>query len=789
MTSAAAQAILPSVVDPDPAKVWFGQSGYVQSIGGERYCVMLGDVLVGTFRRSDAAARDVLIVLVVNHLGTSTGVSWGDVAKAFRVGRATVGRALQRNTEGGMPAVATSGRRGPRSKRTPQLRRRLYELFDQGLSIRAAQRVIAKRAGYGTVQAIHEEWRREREADTAASSQRDLRCAEVTSSVPEAPRTANDNAEAAAVATSNLDLSAPPLDMRIAAAALTDAGADAGAEPGIGAGDVQTAGADPLLPPEPSRHALQRRERAPEELFGDGESVLVQHAGTWVFLVMLQALGVYDEATRWSRNQSRVTLRVVLDLLAMTLALGERCVEGARRLETPSSALLLRHTTMVSPNWMRRVLGRFAAEAAVMFRAHVTALLLRRSARDRARVWLYVDNHTRRYTGKRTIRKAWRMQDKRAVPGTTDYYVHDDDGHPLYRVTASNHSSLSDWLPRVLKFARQVLGAEPEIVLSFDRGGSYPNTLAELKTLAGAFVTFERKPYELLAKCAFTERMEIVLPSRPHKPIVLHYTEASDKNLRQGRGRVRRIAVLTDDGNQINLLTSSTAPAEDLIRGHLARWGNQENQFKHGNERWGINQLDGREVVPYPPSAIIPNPDRSTIERKIALARAAEGKARCELAAVDAEGAVAERLREDIERAVRRQDELKTLRPTAPTHAPVEKTSLAGKLVRHTTEYKDVVDTLRIVFANVEADLASVLAPYLARPREAKKVLANLLAAPGTIRLSKGTLRVRLMPAGTPNEHRALSRLLHHVNQECLHLPGDPTRRRVHFSIARVSDR
>ncbi len=47
--------------------------------------------------------------------------------------------------------------------------------------------------------------------------------------------------------------------------------------------------------------------------------------------------------------------------------------------------------------------------------------------------------------------------------------------------------------------------------------------------------------------------------------------------------------MLTDEGTQVNLLAVSELPAEALIRGHLARWGLQENQLKHGVERWGIN--------------------------------------------------------------------------------------------------------------------------------------------------------------------------------------------------------
>jgi len=45
----------------------------------------------------------------------------------------------------------------------------------------------------------------------------------------------------------------------------------------------------------------------------------------------------------------------------------------------------------------------------------------------------YVDNHVRAYTSKHTVRKGWRTQDKRVLPGTSDYWVHDQDGRPLLR--------------------------------------------------------------------------------------------------------------------------------------------------------------------------------------------------------------------------------------------------------------------------------------------------------------------------------------------------------------------
>jgi len=47
-----------------------------------------------------------------------------------------------------------------------------------------------------------------------------------------------------------------------------------------------------------------------------------------------------------------------------------------------------------------------------------------------------------------------------------------------------------------------------------------------------------------------------------------------------------------------------------------------------------------------------------------------------------------------------------------------------------------VIDTRRIAFANLEAELAVTLARHLDRPREAKKLLATLFAAPVTVRVS-----------------------------------------------------
>jgi hypothetical protein len=153
----------------------------------------------------------------------------------------------------------------------------------------------------------------------------------------------------------------------------------------------------------------------------------VQHVGSWLLLGVMNALGVYEIAARCAGQAVELpTLRAAVDAVSIALAIGEGCVEGVRRLETPSMGALVRHADGISASWVRRVLHEFADVDPAMFQGAVASRLLRRTADGADRVVLYVDNHLRPYTGQHVIRKGWRMQDKRAVPGTTDHYVYRD---------------------------------------------------------------------------------------------------------------------------------------------------------------------------------------------------------------------------------------------------------------------------------------------------------------------------------------------------------------------------
>ena len=726
MMATASSGMLAGVAETEPRRIWFGRGGCVEEHDDGTFAVFVRGALLGVYAAADVGSRDVFIAVVRDEAERE------DLARAFRVSPATVGRVVTRFNQGGLRAVGDHGRHGGKTVRTPKLLARLQELFEKGLGPYAAHQAVAKKASYGTVYAIHQEWLLKQHARRLQE--------------PAAPQVALALVPAPEVGAAGTEAPVATEPLPVAA----------GVEPPAG---------------EPTLEAVVPA--------GPG---VVQHVGSWLLLGLLERLEFYDLARATCGDVPMASLRPAIDAAAISLALGEGSVEGVRRIDTPSAGTLLRHRGGISASWVRRVLHGFADHASETFPGLMANHLLAGSGEGDDRVWLYVDNHLRPYTGMHVIRKSWRMQDKRAVPGTTDYYVHDEEGCPLFRLATTSHDSLAAWLMPVVEFVDLSLGEEVTPVLVFDRGGAFPGTMAELREGGVEFVTYERKPFQQIPVTEFTESLTITLPSAPRKPIQISYLEAPQKNLRGDRGRVRRIAMLTEEGEQVNLLAVSELPAETLIRGHLARWGRQENQLKYGVERWGINHLDSRRVEEYPPDALIPNPARRRLDRLLHLSHTAEGEAWRKWGRAP-DGPERDEAQRDIDRAMERQRDLMAQRASVPKVAKVSETPLAGKLKRHELGYKNVLDTLRIAIANLEADLAVMLAPRLDRPREVKKLLATLFAAPGIVRLSSRAVTVRLMPAANDSERDALRAFLRDLTRLRLSLPGDPDTRRLRWVL------
>jgi hypothetical protein len=68
---------------------------------------------------------------------------------------------------------------------------------------------------------------------------------------------------------------------------------------------------------------------------------------------------------------------------------------------------------------------------------------------------LYVDGHVRAYHGQRDISsRAYVARRHLAMPATTDYWVNDRSGDPLFVITGDIDAALTKAFPRLLGEAR-----------------------------------------------------------------------------------------------------------------------------------------------------------------------------------------------------------------------------------------------------------------------------------------------------------------------------------------------
>jgi len=93
--------------------------------------------------------------------------------------------------------------------------------------------------------------------------------------------------------------------------------------------------------------------------------------------------------------------------------------------------------------------------------------------------FLYVDGHVRVYHGERPLPKTHTARMPLPMPGTSDYWVNDATGEPLFVVTAEANAGLVKMLPVVLDEVRILVG-ERRITVVFDRGGWSPRLFRTL---------------------------------------------------------------------------------------------------------------------------------------------------------------------------------------------------------------------------------------------------------------------------------------------------------------------
>jgi len=515
----------------------------------------------------------------------------------------------------------------------------------------------------------------------------------------------------------------------------------------------------------------------------------VPHGGVLLALPALVASGVFTLARKsyGSIGPAFYGLRTTLVALLLMALLRIKRPEGLKEHAPDALGQVLGLDRAPEVKTLRRKLSRLAAfgRAAEFGRA-----LAQRRVADRgaAMGFLYIDGHVRVYHGRRTLPKTHVARMRLAMPATTDYWVNDAAGDPLFVVTAEANAGMVKMLPGVLAEVRALVG-ERRVTVVFDRGGYSPKLFLQLIADGFDLLTYRKGRSRRVARSHFTLHEAVIDGCK------VSYTLA-DQGVRLlgGKLRLRQVTRLAQDGHHTPILTSRRdLPAAEVAFRMFERW-RQENFFKYLREEYALDALVDYDIVPDNPEREVPNPKRLEITAKLQQARAefeqltaeygAEALLNPERSRPTMRGfRIAHRkLAERIRKAFDRITALEQARAAAPTRIPVRDV-VKKDVVKLAPERKLLTNLMKMVAYQAESDLVHLVAPHYKRiTDEGRTLIQAALASPAELEVTADELRVFIEPLSSPHRTRAIAGLCEDLNTRPVLFPG--SRLRLRYGLA-----
>ena len=525
-------------------------------------------------------------------------------------------------------------------------------------------------------------------------------------------------------------------------------------------------------------------------LFGSADAVA--RAGVLLALPVLIASGVFECAQKIydSLGPAFYGLRTsLLTLLLMALWRIKR-PEGLKEYSPQDLGRVLGLDRAPEVKTLRRKLARLAAAGrAAQFGQ---ALAQQRVAlRGAALGFLYTDGHVRVYHGQYTLPKAHVARMRLSLPATSDYWVNDSAGDPLFVVTADANAGLVKMLPGILAQVRALVG-QRRLTVVFDRGGYSPKLFQQILAANFDLLTYRKGRYARIPRKRFHPRR-----TRRGGRTLTYVLADQEVRLLKGKLRLRQVTRLMDNGHQTPILTSR----RDLSAAQVAyrmfdRW-RQENCFKYLREEYALDALVEYATVPDDPTREVPNPAWAALDAQLRQAQAHFDRLQAEygLEAFTnseqqrstmrgfkiAHGKLGQRICEVWQRIV----QLEKRRAALPRRVPVQ--ALSEELVvKLAPERKHLTNLIKMVAYQAESDLLRLVAPHYRRAaQEGRTLLQAALASAADLEVTQTQLRVTMASQSSPHRSRAVAALCNELNQTKTVFPG--SRLRLHYAIREAS--
>jgi len=708
-----------------------------------------------------------------------------DVARAFGRSARTVRRHAERFDAGGLSALGRPGGYPKGRSRLPASRwRQISRLKAQGLS----HRRIAERLGI-CEKAVRKRLRRlgwkASEAKQGVLPFGDAPDRLVAGAPSPEPSSA-EPADPAGSADPNLSAFPAPPEGN------ASGGPPGGADPNVSAFSPAEE-EPPSLDDDPSDRKFDRL-LACVGLLDDAQPLFrpglrVPGAGVLLAIPALVASGVLDCAGQvyGGIGPAFYGLRTTMVSLLLMGLLRIKRPEGLKEHPPEDLGRILGLDRAPEVKTVRRKLTRLAAMGGA---ARFGRLLAeRRVAEHGASMgFLYVDGHVRVYHGKHEIPKAHVARMRLSMPATTDYWVNDAQGEPLFVVTAEANAGLVKMLPPILDQVRSLVG-ERRLTVVFDRGGWSPKLFEKLLSAGFDLMTYRKGRCRRISKGLFQTHTG-VLDGR-----LIGYSLA-DQGVRLlgGRLRLRQVTRLADDGHQTPIVTSRRdLSALEVAHRMFDRW-RQENFFKYLREEYALDALLEHAVEPDDPGREVPNPEWRSADARWQQARAKLAALRTDYGLAAEENPERRcrsmrgfkiahaKLGRELHKALGLCQALEKKRASIPRRVPVGQVT-DGQVVRLAAERQHLTSLLKMVAYQAESDLVRLVAPHYPRAEdEGRTLIQSALASAADIQVTPTELHVTLAPLSSPHRSKALAALCDQLNAKPIPFPG--TKLALRFAVA-----
>jgi len=525
-------------------------------------------------------------------------------------------------------------------------------------------------------------------------------------------------------------------------------------------------------------------------LFGSAGSVA--RAGVLLALPVLIGSGVFESAQQiyGSLGPAFYGLRTsLLTLLLMALWRIKR-PEGLKEYSPRDLGRVLGLDRAPEVKTLRRKLARLAAAGGAAQFGQALAQQ-RVAVRGKAMGFLYIDGHVRVYHGQHALPKAHVARLRISMPATSDYWVNDATGDPLFVLTAQANAGLVKMLPGILGQIRALVGKR-RVTVVFDRGGFSPKLFRQIIDAGFDLLTYRKGRYRRIPRSCFEPHQ-----TRCGGRSVSYVLADQEVRLLKGKLRLRQVTRLMDNGHQTPILTSR----RDLGAAQVAyrmfdRW-RQENFFKYLREEYALDALVEYAAVPDDPTREVPNPAWAALDARLRQAQAQVDRLQAEygmeaLANVEqqrrtmrgfkiAHGKLGGKIRNAWQQVVR----LENHRAAVPRRVPV-RDAIEKPVVKLAPERKHLTNLIKMVAYQAESDLLRLVAPHYRRAsHEGRTLIQSALASAADLQVTKTELRVTLAAQSSLHRTRALAALCEELNQRKTIFPGSHLR--LYYAIREAS--